>query len=306
MLHHNTLPFRLASYLLLFLLPLQIAAQSKGADQSAALDARVKKELASFKGRVGIYAVNLDTGARYGFRADEPVRTASTIKLPIMIEAFAQVAANRVKWADEVVMTKEKKVSGSGVLKDLGDEVRLTLRDAVVLMMTLSDNTATNLALDVLTTDAVNDRMDAMGLKETRLLRKIGGGGVSRAGSIKENERFGLGRTTPREMVAMIERLERGEVVSADASREMLAIMRREQPRLGIGRTVNGVEMATKSGALDKLRSNVGVLYTARGRVAMAITCDDMPEVIWTADNPGHLLMSRLSLILIDGLGKRP
>jgi hypothetical protein len=84
----------------------------------------------------------------------------------------------------------------------------------------------------------------------------------------------------------------------------MLAIMKREQGHDGIGRTSNGVEMATKSGALDALRSNVGIIYSKRGRIAMAITCDDMPQVDWTDDNPAYLLLSRLSLLLIDGLGK--
>ena len=59
-----------------------------------------------------------------------------------------------MKWTDEVVLTKEKKVSGSGILAELSDGLRLTFRDAVNLMMILSDNTATNLVLDVLTTDA--------------------------------------------------------------------------------------------------------------------------------------------------------
>ena len=61
--------------------------------------------------------------------------------------------------------------------------------------------------------------------------------------------------------------------------------------------------MASKYGALDRLRSYVAILYSKRGRIAIAITVDDMPEVIWSVDNPGYLLMSRLSLILLDGLG---
>ena len=62
--------------------------------------------------------------------------------------------------------------------------------------------------------------------------------------------------------------------------------------------------MATKSGALDALRSNVGIIYTKQGRIAMAITCDEMPDVDWTSDNAGLLMLSRLSLILIEGLAK--
>ena len=59
-----------------------------------------------------------------------------------------------------------------------------------------------------------------------------------------------------------------------------------------------------KAGALDRLRSDVGIIYTKRGRIALAITCDDMPETIWTEDNPAYLLLSHLSTLLSDGLGK--
>jgi beta-lactamase class A len=269
-----------------------------------ALDQRVRAEISKFKGHVSLFAKNLDTGASYGFGADDRVRTASTIKVPIMVEVFARVAEGKAKWDDELVLTEAKKVSGSGILLELSDGLRLTLRDAVRLMIVLSDNTATNLILDQITTDAVNDRMDQLGLKQTRVLRKVGGGGESRAGMIPENKRFGLGVSTPREMVALLEKLERGEVVNTEASREMLAIMKRQQYRDGIPRALRGVEVANKTGALDRLRSDVGIVYTPRGRIAMAITCDDMPEIIWSVDNPGLLLISRLASLLVDGLSK--
>jgi len=221
-----------------------------------------------------------------------------------MVEAFARVAEGKARWADEVVLTKEKKVSGSGVLQEMSDGLHLTLKDAVTLMIIVSDNTATNLVLDQLTTDAVNARMDALGLKQTRVLRKVGSGGTSRAGLDPANKPFGLGVTTSREMVSLLEKLERGEVVSPQASKEMLAIMKCEQHDEGIGRTLSGVEMATKYGALDRLRSDLGIVYSKRGRIAMAITIDDMPDIYWSVDNPAFLIISRLSSMLIDGLGK--
>ena len=267
------------------------------------LDRRVRAEVAGFSGNVSLHAKNLDTGAEYSLNGDERVRTASTIKVAVMVEAFARVAEGRARWSDELVLTKEKKVSGAGILPELSDGLRLSLRDCVNLMMALSDNTATNMVLDLLTADAVNARMESLGLKETRSMRKVGGGGESREGRIEENKRFGLGRSTPREMVVLLEKLERGQVVSPEASKEMLDLMKREQARAGIGRALWTTPKATKSGALDRLRSDAGVIYTKRGRIAMAITADDMPEVNWTADNPGYLLLSRLSLILIDGLG---
>jgi beta-lactamase class A len=271
---------------------------------SAEMDARVRGEVAAFKGKVYLYAKNLDTGVVYSLAGDERVRTASTIKLAVMVEAFSRVAEGKAKWADEVVLTKSVRYGGSGVLNDLDDGLRLRLRDAVTLMITVSDNTATNLAIEYLTADAVNERMASLGFKDTRLMRRVGGGGESKEGKIEENKRFGLGRSSPREMVMLLEKLERGEIAGAAASKEMIELLKREKYSNGLFRWNWKLTVANKTGALDLLRSDVGLIYTPRGRIAVAVTCDDMPEPDWTDDNPALLLMSRLSKILVDGLGK--
>src|SRR3569832_1921375 len=280
----------------LFIFVITAAAQAQ-----TNLDDRVKPFVASFKGKVSLFAKNLDTGETYGLNPDERVRTASTIKIAVMIEAFARVAEGKAMWTDEVVLTKEKKVSGSGILIELSDGLKLTLRDAVNLMMILSDNTATNLVLDVLTTDAVNARMESLGFKQIKIMRKIGSGGESTAGKDPENKKFGLGMATPREMVLVMEKLERGEVISAAASKEKIKLMKHEQGRNAIGRSLWNLPMASKYGALDRLRSAIGILYTKNGKIAMAISCDDMPETMWSVDNPAYLLMSRLSEVLVEG-----
>jgi beta-lactamase class A len=266
------------------------------------LDARIRAEITPFKGKVSLFAKNLDTGETYSFNGDERVRTASTIKVAVMIEAFTRVAEGRAKWTDELVLTKAARYGGSGVLPELGDGLRLTLRDCVNLMMVVSDNTATNMVLDYLTTDAVNSRMNSLGFKDTRIMRRIGGGGESKEGKEPDNKRFGLGATTPQEMVKILEKLDAGEIVNKTASKEMIDLMKREQVRFAIGRTIWDVPMASKYGALDALRSCVAIVYSKHGKIAMAITVDDMPEVNWSVDNPGYLLMSRLSLILLEGL----
>lgn len=286
---------KIKSLLLIFLICVSASAQKS-------LDNDVKTLVGSFKGKVSLFAKNLDTGETYAFNADDRVRTASTIKIAVMIEAFARVAEGKIKWTDEVVLTKEKKVSGSGILTELTDGLRLTLRDAVNLMMILSDNTATNLVLDLLTTDAVNARMESLGFKNIKIMRRIGSGGESAAGKDPENKKYGLGMATPREMVLVMEKLERGEVISAAASKEMIDLMKREQGRNAIGRSLWNVPMASKYGALDRLRSAVGILYTKKGKIAMALSCDDMPETMWSVDNPAYLLMSQLSATLAEGL----
>lgn len=283
---------------LIFVLAQTAFAQKPNAE----LDQQVRSLVSNFKGKVNLFAKNLETGETYALNPDERVRTASTIKVAVMIEAFARVNEGKVKWTDEVVVTKEKKVSGSGILNELSDGLRLTFRDAVNLMMILSDNTATNLVLDVLTTDAVNARMESLGFKNIKINRKVGSGGDSAAGKDPENKKYGLGFATPREMVGVMEKLERGEIVSAAVSKEMINPMKSEQGRLAIGRAQWDLPLASKYGALDRLRSSTGIVYSKRGKIAISISCDDMPETMWSPDNPAYLLMSRLSEVLVQKL----
>src|SRR2546421_3570395 len=181
------------------------------------LDTQIRAEISPFKGKVFVFAKNLDTGQTYSCNGDERVRTASTIKVAVMIEAFARVAEGHAKWTDELVLTKAARYSGSGILPGMSGGVRRSLQDCVRLMMLLSDNTATNMVLDYLSTDAVNERMNSLGFKSTRLMRRVGGGGETKEGKLADNKRFGLGATTPHEMVQILERLDRGEVISQGA-----------------------------------------------------------------------------------------
>jgi beta-lactamase class A len=278
------------------------AAPREATSPPPALAEAVRSIVQGFAGQVRLFARNLDTGTSFGLGEDERVRAASTIKLAVMVEAFDLVARGQVRWDEPLTLTPEATVGGAGILFELAPGLKLTFRDAVRLMIVISDNTATNLVIDRLGADAVNERMDALGFPQTRLMRKVMGGGDSRAGLDPANKRFGLGVSTSRDMVRLLERLEKGEIVSTEASAEMIAILKRQQFHDGIGRTLSGVTIANKVGALDRLRSDVGIVYSDRGRVAMAITVDDLPEIVWNTDNPGLLMLSRLSLALLDGL----
>jgi len=288
--------------LVLVLSTVAVFAQ-KAAEPNKKLSDRIDAAIAGFKGKVWVYAKNLDTGKDYSLRADEPVRTASTIKLAILAETFHQIAQGKIKWDDEIVLTKEKKKGGSGILFEFSDNTKIDLRTAVHLMIVLSDNSATNLVLDKVTTDSVNDFMDTLGLKQTRSLRKVFGGGESKAWDDPANKPFGLGRSSPRDMVRLLEMMEKGEVVSKEASAEMIAILKHQQLKDGIGRGLpDAVESASKSGALDALRSDVGIIYSPHGRIAMAITIDEMPVVMYNQENPGLALIWKLSQVLQEEL----
>ncbi|MGJ5814276.1 serine hydrolase [Paludibaculum fermentans] len=274
------------------------------------LENAIRRDMLGVDAEVSLYAKNLENGQSFGLRENARVRTASTIKLPIMAAVFNKVARSQLRWDHPVLLRESDKVSGSGVLHEFSPGLRLPLRDVVNVMIVVSDNTATNLILDLITADAVNAFLDTLGLKQTRSMRKVRGdgnqlkapSGWSKAGQLEENKRFGIGSTTPLEMVTLLERLEKGEVVNPASSRAMLDILKRQQFKDGIGRRMGTLAVASKSGALDALRSDVGIVYMPKGRVALAITVDGLKQIDESQDNPGLLLIARAAQTLCRGL----
>jgi beta-lactamase class A len=285
------------------------------ANPAAVIDQRIQAAIQGFPGSVSLYAENLDTGISYALRADAPVPTASTIKLPIMVELFAQASEGKLDWNQKLMLTDADKVSGSGVLTELSAGDALPIRDLMHLMIVVSDNTATNLILDRIGGNAVNVRMAQLGLKQTAVMRKImqtrlfpdphatpHPEGVTDEGKKPGNDQWGTGRSCPRDMGLLLEKLYRGELVSKAASAEMIGVLKRQHDHDGVGRDMTNTVIASKSGALDHLRSDVAIVYSAHGPIAMAVTINNIPQVDYGADNPGNLLISKLSGILVEEL----
>src|SRR5947199_7069927 len=108
-----------------------------------ALRARIGKMPGDMPVTVSLYAKNLDTGVTAGIHESDPVRTASTIKLPIMLAVFDAVARGQAKWTEPLTVTAAEKGSGSDILaREISDGVRLRLAAAVQLMLVLSAYTA--------------------------------------------------------------------------------------------------------------------------------------------------------------------
>lgn len=277
----------------------------------AGLEDALAKRAAKGPGKVFLAAKNLKTGQTVELRGNEVVRTASTIKLPVLVEMYAQAAEGKLRLEEEVPLRAQDIVSGSGVLRELTAGTRLRLGDVANLMIVVSDNTATNVMIERITAEAVNVRMASLGLAHTRLMRKVRGDGNqlsapqgwSKAGLLEENKKYGLGSTTCWEMVKLLEQIDAGKLVSAPASRAMLETLKRQQYNDGIGRKAGKLVVANKTGSLDHLRSDVGIVYTPAGPVAMAITVEDIPDVDYGPDNPGLVLLADLAKMLWEGLG---
>ena len=174
--------------------------------EDAALDQQLQSIASAHHGHVALFAHNLKTGETAAISPDLAVKTASTIKMGVLLDAAEQIRASKASFAERLLLTKPNQVEGSGVLGELTPPIALSLGDVLTLMVVLSDNTATNMAIDRLGLDHINATLRARReLKQTWLYKKVY---VQATGPMPPDQpQFGLGKTTPREMAAIMERL---------------------------------------------------------------------------------------------------
>lgn len=247
------------------------------------------------QGDVAVMVRHLDSGESFEHEADEVMPTASLIKLPVMIEAYHQAHAGQIDLGKKVSLQESDKVQGSGLLTShFSSGLELPIRDLVRLMIAYSDNTATNLVLDQIGLPAVTKRMEVLGLKETKLHAKVFRADSSL--SPERSKRYGLGSTTAREMMSLLEKLQRRELVSKTASDEMLAHLQACQDKTMLARLLpTGIKLAHKSGAVTAVRCDAGVMETEAGPIAICVLTRNNADRRWAEDDAASVLCGRLA-----------
>ncbi len=135
---------------------------------------RLETAAINFPGFMGVSVKDLSTGDEHHIYGDERFLAASSIKVPILIELFRKAKAGAVDLDEGITVPDEVKVGGTGVLKEFGDgTATLSIGDLASLMVTVSDNTATNIIIDIVGFDDVNALLEGMGLTTIKLLRKM-------------------------------------------------------------------------------------------------------------------------------------
>jgi beta-lactamase class A len=270
----------------------------------------------SFRGRMGVAAIDLRTRETITIDADIRFPTASTIKTAVMIEAWQQAVDRRLPMDAKIALRDSDKVGGSGVLRGMGEGLTPTVADLVHLMIVLSDNTATNMLIERLGTARVNARLEAYGLSNIRLFRPTFRDG--RPDVLPDLEReFGLGMSTPRDMAALMALIAEGKAVNRQASDAMIAALRRQQDRAMIPRDLPGdVQVGNKAGAdeekhagPDGIRRHVradAAIVTGNGiTYAIAIFAREIQDTRWTVDNEALVTGARVSRLIHDHFARR-
>ena len=263
------------------------------------------------RGRVAVFAHHLTTGAAIAIDADTIVKTASTIKLAVLVEAMHQVKNNKLALTERIPLAEQDKVAGSGILQFLRAGIELAFEDVLTLMIIASDNTATNLAIDrVGGVGNVNRRLASLGLANTYLYKKIY---VPATEPMPPDQKqFGLGKTTAREMVRLIEHVQRCELGDAALCRKMLGMLRNQQARYLLARFIETADttetpsaVAAKLGELDAARMEVAIIDAHSGPITIAVFTWNNADERYSPENEAALLIARIGEVIIRAWSPR-
>ncbi len=274
------------------------------------LSERVRSLAAQHHGDVALYAENLSTHETVSIAPDMPVQTASVIKLTILYEALEQIRSGVAHWNDPIVLRAVDQVPGSGVLLFYDTPMQLTLKDALTMMVVMSDNTATNLVIDDLGLAKIDARIAALGLKDTYLYKKVftpAPAGVTLPADFKT---FGLGKTTTREMAKVMAKLatceldqpgkepSAGDLALCKVAQHMLHVQfyRNAIPRyLDSLPGATGDSIANKTGSLNAVRNDVAAVATRNGLVVISCFTYNNKDQSWGAEQEGELTIAKIA-----------
>lgn len=254
-------------------------------------------------GVVGYVVSNLDTGEHFERRGDETFPTASLIKVPILVTVFDLVEKGQLSLDDPLTVLKLDKVGGSGQLQFLHDNATVTVRDAAWLMITLSDNTATNLLLDRIIIRRVWDKMETLGLAHSKVHSKtfLRNSSVAMDSSVK----YGLGVTTPNEMARLFALLSDGRAVSQKADSTMLDFLAHNEAVDKLQRFVDGLDVPHKTGDTDQVRTECA-LFPLQSRVVVCVLTKENQDKRYMIDNEAHLMMAHMGEAVVHAWPRRP
>ncbi len=269
--------------------------------------AALRKSLDSIAGAhhgiVGYSVIDLENGVRLSRRGDETFPTASLIKVSILVTVFDLVAKGQLSLDDPITILKIDQVGGSGVSQYFHNGTILTVRDAAYLMMTISDNTATNLLLDRIIIRRVWAKMDSLGLHNTKVHSKsfLRIASVAMDSSVK----YGLGVTTANEMARLFELMAQGRAVNHSADSTMLEMMEHNTKDTMLQRYVDGARVAHKDGEVNQTRNECALWYLRNRIIACVLTKENVDQR-WVVDNEAEVTLAKMGDAIVRAWGGVP
>lgn len=246
-----------------------------------------------FHGQVGIYVENLETGKFAALNQDSLFPTASMIKVPIMVGIFSKILDGKIKYSDELLYRDSAKYD-NGITGSLKDSTIVPLGEAILLMETLSDNTASLWLQSLAGGEKINNLMDSLGLFSIKVNSRVKGREAFR-------KIFGWGMTSPKDMAILMKKLRMGNVLSKDASNRMFRTLGNQYwDGEGLSQIPEYVKTACKTGAVDKSRSEVTFVHAPSGDYMYCIVTKNQKDTTYKRDNEGFTLIRNVSALIYN------
>jgi beta-lactamase class A len=276
--------YRRAFFILATVSAVLLPAAARAADMGPLSTLRLEliNEERITSGTVGIAVRDLATGMTSGINLDSVMPAASTIKVPVMVEVFRQMSLGRFDLQQQVTLLARDRDWGSGDLCDAAPGTRYSVSSLLRVMIDESDNTATNMLIRLVGRDNVNTTMKSLGLHHTFLKTDVR--------TATENVRFAL-RTTPHDMVSLMDLLAHDQLVDPWSSRAMISILTAQQHNgLLPAPLPKGTSIAHKTGSLHDTLNDVGIVYHDEEPYAIAVMTTH-----WSTLATGRVFIHRIS-----------
>ena len=276
---------------LLFMISVSVKAVAQKEDTT--LRKKLEDLTRDFQGDVGIYVRHLSTGLEVQINADSLFPTASMIKIPITIGVFAKLESRELNYHQELIYRDSLLYEGVDLLGSFKDGEKVELSKLLMLMITMSDNTASLWCQHLAGTGTeINRLLENNGFDKTRINSRTAGRETNRSN-------YGWGQTTPREMAEIVVRIREGKMVSRRSSeriyRNLCDIYWDSQ---ALSQIPPSVQAASKQGAVDESRSEVVLVNAPHGDYVFCVITRNQKDTSWTPDNEGFALLRNVSRML--------
>lgn len=274
---------------LLFLVFSTAAAQRTDKKLQREVESLVK----NFQGDIGIYIKDLARNRIVAINADTVFPTASIVKVPILIGVMDAINGGRLQYHQPMQYRDSLLYAGVDILGSFKQDEKIELAKLIMLMLTMSDNTASLWLQSMAGTGTrINQILDSMGFVHTRVNSRT-------PGREQIREQYGWGQTTPREMATLFEKIYRGDVISRAASDKMLRLLSRNYfDIVAVSQVPPYATVFTKYGAVNQTRNEVLLVKGEKSAYVFCILTKNNRDESWGNDNEAWVLTRKLSALL--------
>jgi beta-lactamase class A len=285
----NKIPVSIIFFFIIILTALNSPAQKT----DKKLEMQIQGLLKGFHGDAGIYVHDLKKNKIVAIHADSVFPTASMVKIPIVIGIMDKIEKGALQYHQELIYNDSLLYEGVDILGSFKNNEKIEMSKAMMLMLTMSDNTA-SLWLQSLagTGSRINELMDSLGMKITRVNSRTPGREANRT-------QYGWGQTSPYEMTTLMEKIVTGAVINKNASARILRLLGRNYwDEVAISQIPSDVFVASKSGAVDASRSEVLFVNGKHCRYIFCICTNNNQDQSWDNNNEAWQLTRAISKLL--------